>query len=123
MKPHGTYKLIHRARRRCFAPTQARPPVATSRADDLLARVTESDARTHRIVDSLRLELSDAEEELEVRVRRVFSTPHAVYRLELALPELGYQRITLLPEDALEDLLEDDTVRARIARSLEGREP
>ncbi len=120
MKSHGTYKLIHRARRRCTAPTPVQRDTnpAASRAEELLSRVTESDARTRRIVDSLRRQIGDGEEKVEVRVRRVFTTPRSIYRLELSLPELGYQRITLLEEDALEELLEDDRVRDRVERSL-----
>jgi hypothetical protein len=119
MKPYGTYKLIHRARRRCFAPAPVRKEAwAQSGADELLSRVTESDSRTHRIVDSLRRQMSDGEEEIEVRVRRVFTTPRSIYRLELSVPELGYQRITLLEEDALEELLEDDAVRDLVSRSI-----
>jgi hypothetical protein len=119
MKAHGTYKLIHRARRRCFTRAPAKQEArATSRAEELLSRVTESDSRAHRIVDSLRRQMSDGEEEIEVRVRRVFSSPRSIYRLELSVPELGYQRITLLEEDALEELLEDDAVRDLVSRSI-----
>ena len=120
MKPHGTYKLIHRARGRCFAPRSARPEISgtASRADSLLSRVTESEARIQRILDSLRQEITGNDEDVELRVRRIFSTPRSVYRVELSVPELGYHRITLLEEDALEELLEDDGVRTRIERSL-----
>ena len=91
MKSHGTYKLIHRARRRCTArtPVQRDTNSAASRAEELLSRVTESDARTRRIVDSLRRQIGDSEEKVEVRVRRVFTTPRSIYRLELSLPELA----------------------------------
>ena len=46
-----------------------------------------------------------------LRIRQVFQTPREIYRLELELPELGYQRTTLLDRDALEELLEADDVR------------
>ena len=78
------------------------------RYDDALAASIESET----------LLPAGGEEEVEVRVRRVFTTPRSIYRLELSLPELGYQRITLLEEDALEELLEDDRVRDRVERSL-----
>jgi hypothetical protein len=120
MSHHGTYKLIHRARRRCFgsAPGKKQLLSADPGAEDLLGRVTQSDARTQRIVESLRRQITAGDEEIEVRVRRVFTTPRSIYRLELAVPELGYQRITLLEEDALQELLEDDGVRERISQSL-----
>ena len=51
-----------------------------------------------------------------LRVRRVFSTPREIYRLEIE--EMGgrYLRTTLLDRDALEDLLETDGVRERILK-------
>ena len=55
---------------------------------------------------------------VEVRVRKVFSSPRSIYRLEISLAELGYQRITLLEEDALEELLMDDGVRAQVEHFL-----
>jgi len=120
MKPHGTYKLIRRARGRCFSlrTTRSESSDTTSRADSLLARVTESEGRIQRILDSLRQEITGNDEDVELRVRRIFSTPRSVYRVELSVPELGYHRITLLDEDALEELLEDDGVRTRIERTL-----
>lgn len=120
MKTHGTYKLIYRARRRCLAPRRTAPDTsaAATRAEALLSRVTECDAHTQRLLDSLRQEITGNGEEIELRVRRIFSSPRSVYRVELAVPELGYQRITLLEEDALEELLDDDGVRARVEQSL-----
>ena len=53
-----------------------------------------------------------------MRVRKVFSTPRSIYRLEISVEELGYQRITLLEEDALEELLMDDGVRAQVEHFL-----
>ena len=43
------------------------------------------------------------------------ASPREVYRLEIEVPELGYQRTTLLDRDALEELLATDDVRARSA--------
>jgi len=48
-----------------------------------------------------------------------FENPREVFRLELELPELGYQRTTLLDREALDALLEADDVRARV-RDLSG---
>ena len=120
MKPHGTYKLIHRARRRCDAPGSLRAGSgsASARGEALLARVAASEARLQRLLDSLRREITDNEEGVEVRVRQVFSSPRSIYRVELSLPELGYQRVTLLEEDALEELLMDDDVRAQVEHFL-----
>ena len=47
-----------------------------------------------------------------IRVRQVFREPREIYRLEIDIPELGYQRTTLLDRGALEQLLETDEVRA-----------
>ena len=50
-----------------------------------------------------------------MRVRRILSEPVEVFRLELERPELSYQRVTLLDRDCLEELLELDGVRERLA--------
>ena len=119
MKPHGTYKLIHRARRRCAAPVALRAVSTspTARSETLLSQLAASDARLQRLIEALRREITD-NEEVEVRVRKIFSAPRSIYRLEIFLAELGYQRITLLEEDALEELLMDDGVRAQVEQSL-----
>lgn len=84
------------------------------RAFDAIVEVaTRGGRRTRRIVDSLRHEILEAEGRT-VRVRRIFETPRDVYRLELELPEMGYQRTTLLDRDSLEELLATDEVRARV---------
>src|SRR5262245_40225239 len=68
--------------------------------------------RIARLLDSLRLEIQDGT--TTVRARRVFETPREIFRLEIASPDLGYQRTTLLDRDALEELLEVDAVRSRL---------
>lgn len=68
--------------------------------------------RIARLLDSLRLEIQDGA--TTVRARRVFETPHEVFRLEIESPELGYQRTTLLDRETLEELLEVDAVRSRL---------
>lgn len=68
--------------------------------------------RVQRILDSLRSELGG--EGTEVRIRRIFSQPREIFRLEIEAQEMGYQRTTLLDRDALDELMESDDVRARI---------
>jgi hypothetical protein len=69
--------------------------------------------RVQRIVDSLRNEILDAGAG-DLRIRRVFSRPREIFRVELELPQLGYQRTTLLDRSALEALLAADDVRAQV---------
>jgi len=113
MKPHGTYKLRHGSRPDSFAiaPLTA-PHDLTSSAEAGLALVERADARLQRLLDSLREEILEAGESCDLRIRRVFVEPREIFRLELARPEYGYQRTTLLERDALEELLESDAVRA-----------
>ncbi len=103
MKPHGSYKISNRGR---GLPTFPNP----------LAR---SELRTQRILESLRQEIVEGGVE-HVRVRQVFRQPREIYRLELELPELGYQRTILLDRDALEELLEADEVRAVVSSTALG---
>lgn len=118
MKPRGAYKIRTRSMRaRTGARTRAQIPSlddATGRdpIESLLARVASAEQRTQRIVDSLREEIREGGEQSSLRIRRVFSTPREIYRLELERPDLGYQRTTLLGREALETLLEADDVRA-----------
>jgi hypothetical protein len=74
-----------------------------------------------RIVDSLRAQIAEGGAGQSLRIRQVFQTPREIYRLELDLPELGYQRTTLLERDALEELLMAEEVRDMVESSpLEG---
>ena len=50
----------------------------------------------------------------------LFSSPREVFRLEIEVPELGYQRTTLLDRDALDELLATDDVRALVHERLRG---
>lgn len=100
MRPPGSYKIASRAR----AFESVLPPEA------------RSEGRVQRLIDSLRTQILAGGEGL--RIRRVFSTPREVYRLEIQVPELGYQRTTLLDRDTLEELLATDDVRAAVGRSL-----
>ena len=114
MKPHGTYKLRYRQTPRPapFEPAlQAETAEPTTGADYLLSRLARSDYRVSRILASLRNEILEGASCGHLRIRQVFASPREVYRLELELPELGYQRTTFLEREALEELLEADDVR------------
>jgi hypothetical protein len=76
--------------------------------------------RVSRILESLVEQILREDGCESVTVRRVFSTPREIFRLELELPDLGYQRTTLLDRDALEELLEIDEVRSRMRGDLTG---
>ena len=110
MKPHGTYKIAHRRgpNGRIAPAAQANRP---SGYDPLRDPVLEDDPRLQRILDSLRNEIIEGGDGANIRVRQIFREPREIYRLELELPELGYQRTTLLDRAALEELLETDAVR------------
>ncbi|HEY8494767.1 MAG TPA: hypothetical protein VIN04_12815 [Myxococcota bacterium] len=102
MRPPGSYKFASRAR--AFE-AYLDPRVRGAR-------------RVRRIVESLRSQIVDGGEDTDLRIRRVFTTPREIFRIELELPELGYQRTTLLDRDALEQLLAADDVRARVRSRL-----
>ncbi len=70
--------------------------------------------RAERILDSLRAEITADDGVKTVRVRRILSEPREIFRLEIEIPEHGYQRTTLLDRDALEELLEFEQVRERV---------
>ena len=120
MKPHGTYKIPRRR-----TPTQAafpRPLVSSGLdADAFLDPILGGDERLQRILESLRNEIIEgAGGNNNIRVRLVFREPREIYRLEIELPELGYQRTTLLDREALEELLETEEVRRIIHASALG---
>jgi hypothetical protein len=119
MKPHGTYKLTHRRLRTGLAGAVDAGP-ASPVFDAYLDSVARGEERMRRILDSLRSEIVEGGGGQNLRIRRIFQAPREIYRLELALPELGYQRTTLLDRDALEELLETDEVRAAVAAASLG---
>ena len=98
MRPPGAYKIA--SRNRSF--------------DAVLAPELRAERRVQRILDSLRSEILEGGGRELLRIRRVFSNPREIFRLELEMPELGYQRTTLLDRDALEELLETEDVRALV---------
>jgi hypothetical protein len=103
MKPHGTYRLLGAQRGREGEPSD---------------RMLGTALRTQRIVDSLRCEISNGEHERELRIRQVFTNPREIFRVELEVPEMNYQRTTLLDRDALEELLEVDEIRALVREPI-----
>lgn len=129
MKPHGTYKIRNQRRSAWRSATsdedfdaaplpRALHPCASSEADAFLSELARGEHRIRRILDSLRSEIVESGGGPSLRIRRVFETPREIYRLELELPEMGYQRITLLDREALEELLEADDVRAAVETAL-----
>lgn len=98
-----------------------RPPgsfkIRRSRRDSAPDPLAFADTRCQKIVESLCLEILEGE---NLRIRQVFERPRAIYRIELDLPEMSYQRTTLLDQDTLEELLEIDAVRSRVAEALGG---
>jgi hypothetical protein len=99
VKLRGTYKLTNRS-------------LAYER---LLHPSLRSTRRVERILQSLRTEIVGGSGPVGVRIRRILSDPREIWRLEIQLPELGYQRTTLLDRDTLEELLASDDVRERVA--------
>lgn len=100
MQPRGTFKIRR------------------NRELDPVLDPTGRLGRTQRILDSLRTEILEAGVARNVRIRRVMQTPREIFRLELEVPDLGYQRVTLLDRDALEDLLATDDVRSLVRESV-----
>jgi len=117
MRVPGRFKITRGSGvlRRGDAPPGLMPgPVFESYVDPIL----RGDRRLRRILESLRLEIVDGGAGCNLRIRQVFKAPREIYRLELELPELGYQRTTLLAREALEELLESDGVRAAVTATL-----
>ncbi len=102
MKQRGAFKIANRS----------------GAFDPLLDPIAHSDGRARRILDSLRSEIAEGGGR-GLRIRQIFKSPREIFRLELELPELGYQRTTLLDRDALEELLETDEVREAVRTTLE----
>lgn len=118
MKPHGTYKIARR-RGASSLPRSAATPIRGY--DPLRDPVLDDDPRLQRILESLRQEIIEGGGGANIRVRQIFREPREIFRLELELPELGYQRTTLLDRDALEELLETDAVREIVHAAAVGQ--
>jgi hypothetical protein len=99
MKARGSYKIANR-----------------SRVFDGFDPLGRRERRVQRILESLRTEILESGGP-NLRIRQVFRTPREIFRLELELPELGYQRTTLLDRDALEELLAEDAIRAVVGEA------
>jgi hypothetical protein len=113
MKHHGAYKI--RYQRAAGGVYADRVQTASDdRIESLVGRVTGAERRMQRIVDSLRDEILDSAEGSTLRIRRIFSTPREIFRVEIERPDLGYQRTTILGREALEALLEVDDVRSAV---------
>jgi hypothetical protein len=98
MRPRGTFKIANRG----------------GALDALIDPLTRSEIRSQRILRSLRDEIVGGG---ALRIRQIFRTPREIYRLELEVPELGYQRTTLLDRDALEELLAAEGVKEVVDRA------
>ena len=103
MRPPGSYKIAGRNRA----------------LEGLLDPRARGAQRVRRIVESLRAQIADAGDDSGLRIRRVFSGPREIFRVEIELPDLGYLRTTLLDRDALEELLTGAEVGARVRTRLE----
>lgn len=75
--------------------------------------------RCDRIVDSLRAQILEGDEDQSLRIRQIFTAPREIYRVEIERPEQSYQRTTLLDREALEELLATDDVRERVMELLD----
>jgi len=75
--------------------------------------------RSDRIVNSLRRQILEGDDEQSLRIRQIFDDPKEIYRVEIQRPDQGYQRTTLLDRDALEDLLATDDIRARVLDQID----
>ncbi len=104
MRPPGTFKLLGQARRDVAG---AMDPLALC------------DDRSDRIVNSLRMQILEGDEEQSLRIRQIFDDPKEIYRVEIERPDQGYQRTTLLDRDALEELLATDDIRERVLDQLD----
>jgi len=98
MRPRGTFKIANRL----------------GALDALVDPLTRSEIRSQRILRSLRDEIVGGG---ALRIRQIFRAPREIYRLELELPELGYQRTTLLDREALEELLASEGVQEAVDRT------
>ena len=107
MRPHGTFKLLGRARRKDRGGVDAMDPMALCAG------------RGDRIVDSLRMQILEGAEDQSLRIRQIFQDPKEIYRVEIDCPDQNYQRTTLLDRDALEDLLATDDVRERVLNQID----
>jgi hypothetical protein len=86
-RPPGTFKIANQRRS----------------LEYLVDPSTRSEHRIRRIIDSLQADLDQGG---TARVRQILKNPRELYRIELELPEISYQRTTILDREALTALLE-----------------
>jgi len=60
--------------------------------------------RVRRILESIQRDVGAGG---TARVRQILQSPRELYRIELEIPDMAYQRTTVLDRDALEVLLEE----------------
>jgi hypothetical protein len=71
--------------------------------DALIDGETRRENRIRRILDSIQADLGQGG---TARVRQILKDPRELYRIELELPDMAYQRTTILDREALIALLE-----------------
>ena len=71
--------------------------------DFLVDAATRREHRVRRIIDSIHADLDQGG---RARVRQILKDPRELYRIELELPDMSYQRTTILDREALVALLE-----------------
>ena len=69
----------------------------------LLDPSAQRERRVRRILDSIRQDLDSGG---TASVRQILREPRELFRLELELPEMAYQRVTILDRETLAALLE-----------------
>jgi hypothetical protein len=94
VKKRGNYKIANRQ----------------GALEELLHPALRGERRIQRILESLRSEIAEGGAQ-SLRIRRILSSPREIFRLEIELPELGYQRTTLLDRETLEELLAADELK------------
>ncbi len=65
--------------------------------------ISRRQRRVRGIIDSIQQDLDSGG---TARVRQILVGPRELYRLELELPDMAYQRTTILDRDTLTNLLE-----------------
>jgi hypothetical protein len=117
MQPPGSFKIA-RSSRRISGRLGGRLPSRNQAYDDYVDALAFGELRVQRIVDSLRREITDGGPGQSLRIRRVFETPREIFRIELDVPGMNYQRTTLLDREALEELLAAEEVRDALQTPL-----
>ena len=109
-KPHGSYKIRYQRSSSEARGPRALPSPGGDPLEAVLGEIRHAERRAERIIDSLHQEILEGGESSALRIRRVFSKPREIFRVELQRPDLGYQRTLLLGREALESLLERDEI-------------